>query len=133
MPPFHDPNLGDFAAAAPAATLANDAKNRAWRTFLQGLAIDLAVAVGAFVLANVDSITDKQGLTLAAITLGKTVATTIASYVMRRFLDPSRIPTPLPPADPGEPDDEVGHSDIVTVLVVVVLVVILISLLGGLR
>lgn len=84
--------------------LANDARNRALRTFLQGLAIDLAVAIAAFALANVDSITDKQGLILAATTLGKTVVTTIAAYVMRRYLDGSSLPTPLPPADPGEPD-----------------------------
>lgn len=86
--------------------LANDARNRALRTFLQGLAIDLAVAVAAFALANVDSITDRQGLTLAAIALAKTLVQTVAAYVMRRFLDGSRVPTPLPPADPGEPDAE---------------------------
>lgn len=86
--------------------LTNDAKNRAARTFLQGLAIDLAVAVAAFVLANVDSITDKQGLIVALAALGKTLVTTVASYVMRKYLDGSSLPTPLPPADPGEPDDD---------------------------
>lgn len=89
--------------------LTNDARNRALRTFLQGLAIDLAVAVAAFTLANVDSITDKQGLILAATALGKTLVTTVAAYVMRRFLDGSALPTPLPPADPGEPDAEVQY------------------------
>lgn len=86
--------------------LANDARNRALRTFVQGLAIDLAVAVAAFVLANADSITDKQGLILAATALGKTLVTTVAAYVMRRFLDGSSLPTPLPPADLSEPDDD---------------------------
>lgn len=85
--------------------LANDARNRALRTFLQGLAIDLAVAVAAFVLANVDSITDRAGLILALTSLTKTLVTTVASYVMRRYLDASSLPTPLPPSDPGEPDD----------------------------
>lgn len=87
-------------------TLNQDARNRALRTFLQGLAIDLAVAVAALVLANVDKITDEQGLRLFAIGLAKTVVTTIASYVMRRFLDASSIPTPLPPAPVPAPNEE---------------------------
>ena len=88
--------------------LTNDARNRALRTFLQGLAIDLAVAVAAFALANVDSITDRAGLILALTSLAKTLVTTVAAYVMRRFLDGSSLPTPLPPANPGEPDAAVG-------------------------
>lgn len=81
-----------------------DAENRSVRTFLQGLAIDVVIAIAALVLASVDSITSQAGLVVFSIALGKTVATAIAAYVMRQFLDPSRIPTPLPPADPGEPD-----------------------------
>ena len=100
--PFHSSNAGDFSA------LQNDARNRALRTFLQGLAIDLTVALAALILANVDSITNRQGLILFGITAAKTVVTTVASYVMRRFLDPSAVPTPLPPANPGEPDDTEG-------------------------
>lgn len=88
--------------------LANDARNRALRTFVQGLAIDLAVAVAAFALANVDSITDRAGFILALTSLAKTLVTTVASYVMRRFLDGSAVPTPLPPANPGEPDNTEG-------------------------
>lgn len=84
--------------------LSNDAKNRSLRTFLQGVAIDVAVAVAALVLASVDTITDKAGLILFFTALGKTVVTAIASYVMRQYLDRSNLPTPLPPADPGEPD-----------------------------
>jgi len=87
-------------------SLTGDARNRAVRTFLQGLGIDLLLAVAALVLANVDSITDRQGLTLFAIALGKTVVTTAASYVMRRFLDDSPVPTPLPPAPVPEPNDD---------------------------
>lgn len=84
--------------------LANDARNRSVRTFLQGVGIDIAVAVAALVLASVDSITDKAGLIVFFTALGKTIITTIASFVMRQYLDRSSIPTPLPPADPGEPD-----------------------------
>lgn len=100
--PFHSSNAGDFSA------LNNDARNRALRTFLQGLGIDLAVALAALVLANADEITNRAALIALGVTAGKTVATTIASYVMRRFLDPSRVPTPLPPANPGEPDNTEG-------------------------
>lgn len=81
-----------------------DAKNRALRTFLQGLGIDLAVAVATLILASTDTITDKAGLVLFATTLAKTAVQTVAAYVMRQFIDKSGIPTPLPPADPGEPD-----------------------------
>jgi hypothetical protein len=86
---------------------ANDAKNRSLRTFLQGVSIDVAVAVAALVLASVDSITDKAGLIVFFTALAKTIIMAIASYVMRQFLDRSSVPTPLPPADPGEPDAEV--------------------------
>ena len=81
-----------------------DARNRTWRSFLQGAAIDVAVAIAALVLVSVDGITDRAGLIVFCTALGKTVATAIAAYVMRQFLDRSPIPTPLPPADPGEPD-----------------------------
>lgn len=92
------------------ADLSTDARNRALRTFLQGLAVDLAVAVAALVLANVDTITDRQGLTLFAVALGKTVVTTAASYIMRRFVDGSRVPTPLPPAPVPAPNDDTPQT-----------------------
>lgn len=87
---------------------ASDARNRSTRTFLQGLAIDIAIAIAALVLASVESITDTAGIILFCTALAKTVLTAIASYVMRQFLDPSRVPTPLPPSDPGEPDAHPG-------------------------
>lgn len=92
------------------ATLTQDARNRALRTFLQGLAIDLAVAVCALLLANVDKITDRAALITFGITVAKTVLTTAASYVMRRFIDRSSIPTPLPPAPVPEPSDHEGEA-----------------------
>ena len=88
------------------ASLAQDATNRAVRSFVQGLAIDLAVAVAALVLANADSITDRQGLVLFSIALAKTCAQTVASFVMRRFADASPVPTPLPPAPVPAPNDD---------------------------
>ena len=88
------------------AALTQDATNRAVRSFVQGLAIDLAVAVAALVLTNLDSITDRQGLTLFLIAVAKTCAQTVASFVMRRFADPSPVPTPLPPAPVPEPNED---------------------------
>lgn len=84
--------------------LNRDAKNRAWRTIIQGLAVDVVVAV-ALVTYDVTSAEDPDYRLLLG-TLTKTVLQTTASYVMRRFVDPSRIPTPLPPDPPGEPDED---------------------------
>jgi hypothetical protein len=88
--------------------LVADAKNRALRTFIQGLAVDLAVAVGlvvynAFVKANDWSQVDWDVL---GFMLTKTGLVTAASYVMRRFLDKSSVPTPLPPDPQVEPAGE---------------------------
>lgn len=85
-----------------------DAKNRAWRTLLQGLAADVLVAVAAVLLAWLPDadITSAEAWTVVAVTLAKTALTTAASWIMRAKLDASIVPTPLPPADPGEPDDD---------------------------
>ena len=88
--------------------LQTDAKNRAWRTLLQGLATDVLVAVAAVLLAWLPDadITSAEAWTVVAVTLAKTALTTAASWIMRAKLDGSSLPTPLPPADPGEPDDD---------------------------
>ena len=86
--------------------LVADAKNRALRTWLQGLAIDIAVAVASVILASVDAISDRAGLITVGVALAKTVTTTIAAYVMRLKLDSSSLPTPLPPAPAAEPADD---------------------------
>ena len=88
--------------------LRRDARNRALRSFLQGLAIDLAVAIAlvlsaAFGDANGWSDFEWQ---LLGFTAAKTVVQTGTAYLMRRFLDSSRVRTPLPPAEAGEPDDD---------------------------
>lgn len=89
-----------------------DAKNRSTRSFVQGLAIDLAVAV-ALVLYNIfDSANAWSAMDWAAIgfSLSRTVVQSGASYIMRAFLDKSSIPTPLPPepqVEPAEPVEDV--------------------------
>lgn len=85
-----------------------DAQNRALRTFLQGLGADV---IAALVLLLLPVFTSANGWgdfewQVLGFLVCKTVAVTALSYVMRQYLDPSRIPTPLPPADPGEPDEE---------------------------
>lgn len=86
-----------------AQVLARDARNRALRSFLQGLGIDLLVAV-AVVVQGVASSSDPIHWRIVAASLARSVAQAAAAFVMRRFLDRSRIPTPLPPDPPGEPD-----------------------------
>jgi hypothetical protein len=79
--------------------LTADARNRALRVFLVGLAIDVGVALTLVIYnaanqANRWSDFDWQ---LLAFTLAKTLVTTAGSFILRRFLDPSGFPTPLPP------------------------------------
>lgn len=90
-----------------ATSLTVDARNRALRTFLQGLAWDLltAVAVVVYTVAATGGDAIAWGVLGAAIV--KTLLTTVASYVMRAKLDPSGIPTPLPPASAGPPADPI--------------------------
>lgn len=84
-----------------------DAKNRSVRTFLTGLSIDVAVGI-ALVLgtyfANKNTWGDVEWL-LLSFSLFKSFVQAAAAFVLRRFLDQSRLPTPLPPTDPGEPSD----------------------------
>lgn len=90
----------------PNTLLKIDAKNRALRTFLVGLATDV---LGAVVLLFTPLITSANSWSdldwkLMGFLLAKTVLSTAFSYLLRTILDGSKIPTPLPPADPGEPD-----------------------------
>lgn len=86
--------------------LTNDARNRALRTFLQGLGTDVAAALILLLLpafTNANGWGDFEWQVLGFLVV-KTVAVTALSYVMRQYLDGSVVPTPLPPANPGEPD-----------------------------
>jgi len=80
------------------AELGADARNRAARTFVQGLAIDLALAVAVTVYAVVSS-PDPIVWGVLGASLARSVLQAGASYVMRRYLDRSAIPTPTPPGD----------------------------------
>jgi hypothetical protein len=89
------------------AALNVDARNRALRSFVQGLTIDVVVAIAAALLVWLPGadLSSKDAWIVIGITLAKTILQTAASYVMRRFVDASAIPTPLPPTPQPEPAD----------------------------
>lgn len=87
----------------PRKALVADARNRALRVFLVGLGIDLAVAIALVLQAA--SQHDAFDGRLLGLSLLRTVVQTTSAYVLRRFVDPSRLPTPLPPSDPGRPTE----------------------------
>lgn len=85
------------------------ARRNALRTFLQGLAIDVGIAVALLVTQLLAAPLDAwQGWAAIGIALGRTILGAVASYVMRRFVD-GRVATPLnldqPPAAPIELED----------------------------
>lgn len=89
------------------ALLTADAKNRTLRTFLTSLAVDVGVAV-TLVIYNVFG--DATGWSdfdwkIMGFTLAKTVVVSAGSFILRRFVDPSSFPTPLPPAPAAAPSD----------------------------
>jgi hypothetical protein len=82
--------------------LRTDARNRALRTFLQGLVADV---LAALVLLLLPVFTSANGWgdfewSILGFLVVKTVVVTGLSYVMRTYLDRSVVPTPLPPGDP---------------------------------
>lgn len=69
-----------------------DATQRAKRTFIQGLGIDLAVAIAVALLAWLPDadLTSKQAWIILGTSLAKTVLTAVASYVMRLKVRPDQ-------------------------------------------
>lgn len=67
-----------------------DAKSRSWRTFVQGLAIDLFAALIALVstLTNFDPFDKAAWTTVAALGI-KTLIQTVMAYVMRMRITPT--------------------------------------------
>jgi hypothetical protein len=97
--------------------LGADARNRAARTFLQGLAYTTGLALAlviynAFQTANGWGGFDWDTLGFAAT---QAVVTAAFAYIMRAKLDPSGVPTPLPPAPVPAPNNDVPADDIATV------------------
>ena len=91
-----------------------DAANRAWRTLIQQLVIDVLFAVVivlAPLVSDANTFSDFEWKALAFL-VAKTVLSVIFSYVMRLKLDPSSFPTPLPPEYPGEPNDQPDDNNV---------------------
>jgi hypothetical protein len=85
--------------------LVTDAQNRALRTFLQGIAIDVLAGVSIAVHGLLTSTDPFSWALLGALVL-KSAGVAATSYVMRRWLDPSGFPTPLPPPTAGPPNED---------------------------
>lgn len=67
-----------------------DARNRALRTFWQGLGIDVLIAVAAVLLAWADTadLTSREAWAALGLLLAKTLLITAASFVMRLKMPP---------------------------------------------
>jgi hypothetical protein len=74
----------------PSATA--DARNRAWRTFLQGLLVDIVlsvVAAASLAVSSPDFAWNGPYLLGVGLALAKTALTTMAAYVMRKLAPPA--------------------------------------------
>lgn len=100
-------------------TLVTDARNRALRTFVQGVGIDVLVAIAAVLLVWLPDadVSNKEAWLVLGTSVVKSVLTAIAAYVMRAKLDGSGL-SPAPPADPGPNTSEAGAVDLMTICVV---------------
>lgn len=66
-----------------------DAKDRAWRTFLQGMGIDVAIAVTlVLMLAFTDIKWTAEYWAALGLSVGRTLLQTCVAYVMRVFVGP---------------------------------------------
>lgn len=82
---------------------ARQARRNALRSFLTGLAIDVAVAIAALAVTLTSSADAWEGWAAVGLSLSRTVVQAAGSYVLRRFVDPSGIPVPLPIAPAAAP------------------------------
>lgn len=91
-------SLRELVPAIAVLTDKQDARNRAIRTFVQNLAIDLAVSVLAVLgtaLATLD-ITSKEAWTALGLLLAKTALSAPVAYVMRLRVKPAAPMTLTP-------------------------------------
>lgn len=67
-----------------------DATNRSARTFLQGIAIDAAIAVALVLLAWLPDadLSSREAWTVLGVAVAKTLLTAVASYVSRLKMPP---------------------------------------------
>lgn len=78
--------VNQLPAPADAST---DAKNRAWRTFLQGLLLDVVTTVAVAVAAQLSDIRwTKEYWVGVAVLAGKSVVMAVIAYIMRKVAPP---------------------------------------------
>lgn len=90
-----------------------DAINRAWRTVLQGLAVTAAAAAGDAVVQVVQqAVADaaagggfdwREVATTAAYAAGTAALMAVTAYLHRYRVDPSGVPSAVPPAPTPTP------------------------------
>lgn len=81
------PGVGDHAAPEDPHS-AQDARNRAIRTVIQGLLTDVLVAVALVVYDALQTSSEHIEWKLLAMSVAKTALITVASYVMRKVKPP---------------------------------------------
>jgi hypothetical protein len=98
------------ATAAGRPLVIADAKNRSWRTFWQGLAIDVTAALIAVLstLTGLDPFTKDTWIVIAALAI-KTLIQTVISYLARLRITPT-IKTKEPAPAIGAPQPESGTA-----------------------
>lgn len=77
----------------PSTATQADAANRGFRTLIQGVAIDVAVAVAAVLLLWLPdaNFADEAAWVMLGTSVGKSVLTAVASYVMRLKVQPPAV------------------------------------------
>lgn len=95
-------HAADEATPGGALTRPEVAHKRAWQTAVQGLAVDVVVALAVLTLANLDSITSRAALLTFLVSIAKTTVATVCSWLVRRYRDGSGFdkPTDATPAHP---------------------------------
>lgn len=78
-------------------SLSKDAQNRSWRTLLQGLVAAVLMGVWPIISAAVTGGVENIEWMVLRLSLINAAVTAAVTYVWRRWLDPSRIPSAEPP------------------------------------
>ena len=96
------------ATAAPEPVLTREtlAAKRGWQTLLQGLAVDVTVAVALVVLAYLPALdswdTARLQVGIISFAVAKSIVQAIVSWVIRRWFDRSGWATPMPDAEAAQ-------------------------------
>lgn len=88
--------------------LVMDSRNRATRVFLVNIIVDAVTALSITIREIMETSPGHDFSSEIMLTmLGKTLAATVGSYLLRRYGDASGVWTPLPPAPQPEPAEPI--------------------------